>query len=230
LENVIKGGTDGEVLRALVPSLGIVMGSDKSSEVHHALSDANRTPPPGNSPGRPRRARKHTTPWVGDQGHITDTCEDDGPHLITPIETTPGPASDGATTPQIHAALEQRSLLPGTPIVDTGFLDADLFVKSRDDDGVDLVGPTRLDDHWQAREGAGLDVQHLQIDGDRQHARCPAGKTRMSWTPAVAHRGNAVIEVKCSRNDCRRCDHVSQCRRSKKRDPRRTLTMRPQPP
>ena len=174
-------------------------------------------------------ARKHTTQWVGYKVHITETCEDDLPHLITHIETTPGPASDGATTPTIHAALEQRGLLPGTHIVDTGFLDADLLVKSRDDYGVDLLGPTRLDYHWQAREGAGFDVQHFQIDWDRQHARCPTGKTSLSWTPAVDNRGNAVIKVKFSSTDCRRCDHVSQCLRSQKRYPRRTLTIRPQP-
>jgi transposase len=174
--------------------------------------------------------RKHTTPWVGYTVQLTETCEADRPPLITHIDTTSGPTADGAATPQIHAALEQRGLRPGTPIVDTGFLDADLFVTSRDDDGVDRLGPTRLDDHWQAREGAGFDVQHVQSDGDRHQARCAAGKTRMSWTPAVDHRGKAVIKVKFSSKDCRRCDHLSQCIRSKKRYPRRTLTIRPQPP
>jgi transposase len=174
-------------------------------------------------------ARKHTTPWVGYKVHITETCEDDLPHLITNITTTPGPASDGAATPQIHAALEQRGLLPGIHIVDTGFLDAELLVESLEHYGVDLLGPTRLDYHWQAREGAGFDVQHFQIDWDQQHARCPAGKTSISWTPAVDNRKNAVIKVKFSSKDCRRCDHVAQCIRSKKRYPRRTLTIRPQP-
>jgi transposase len=106
-------------------------------------------------------ARQHTTHWVGDKVHITETCEDDLPHLITHIDTTPGPTADGVATPQIHAALEQRGLLPGTHIVDTGFLDADLLVDSRHDYGVDLLGPTRLDYHWQAREGAGLNVLRL---------------------------------------------------------------------
>jgi transposase len=174
-------------------------------------------------------ARKHTTQWVGYKVHITETCEDDLPHLITHIETTPGPTADGATTPKIHAALQQRDLLPGTHIVDTGFLDADLLVDSRRDYGVDLLGPTRLDYHWQAREGAGFDVQHFQIDWERQHATCPAGKPSISWTPAIDNRKNAVIKVKFSTKDCRRCDHVTQCIRSKKRYARRTLTIRPQP-
>jgi transposase len=161
--------------------------------------------------------------------HITETCEDDLPHLITHVETTPGPAADGATTPTIHAALEQRDLLPGTHIVDTGFLDADLLVQSRDNYGVDLLGPTRLDYHWQARAGAGFDAQHFQVDWDRQHATCPAGKTSISWTPTIDNRKNAVIKVKFSTKDCRRCDHITQCIRSKKCFARRTLTIRPQP-
>jgi transposase len=112
--------------------------------------------------------------------------------------------------------------------VDTGFLDADLFVQSRDDYGVDLLGPTRLDYHWQARAGAGFDAQHFQIDWDRQHATCPAGKTRISWTPAVENRGNTVIKVKFSPRDCRPCPQLALCVRSQKRYPRRTITIRPE--
>ncbi len=174
-------------------------------------------------------ARKHTTQWVGYKGHLTETCEDDAPHLMTPVEPMSGPTADGAATPQIHAALQQRGLLPGTHMVDTGFLDADLFVTSRDDYGVDLLGPTRLDDHWHAREGAGFDAQHFQIAWDRQHAICPAGKTSLSWTPAVDNRGNAVMKVKCSTKDCRPCPTLTRCVRAQKRYPRRTVTIRPQP-
>jgi transposase len=154
-------------------------------------------------------ARKHTTQWVGYKVHLTETCEDDLPHLITHIETTIGPAADGAATPKIHEALQQRGLLPGTHIVDTGFLDAGLLVESRDDYSVDLLGPTRLDYHWQAREGAGLDVQHFPIDWDQHQATCPAGKTSISWTPAIDNRKHAVIKVKFSSQDCRHCAHVS---------------------
>jgi transposase len=174
-------------------------------------------------------ARKYTTQWVGYKVHLTETCEDDAPHVITHVETVSGPTADGAATPKIHAALQQRDLLPGVHIVDTGFVDADLLVKSRDGYGVDLLGPTRLDYHWQAQEGAGFDVQHFQIDWDRQHATCPTGKASISWAPLIDTRGNPVIQVRFSTKDCRRCDHVAQCIRSTKRYPRRTITVRPQP-
>jgi transposase len=156
-------------------------------------------------------ARKHTTQWVGYKVHLTKTCEDDLPHLITHVETTSGPAADGAATPQTHAALQQRGLLPATHIVDTGFLDAALLVDSRVHYGVDLLGPTRLDYHWQARQEAGFDAQHFQIDWAHQHATCPAGKTSIGWTPAVDSRGNSVIKVKFSSKDCRRCDQLTRC-------------------
>jgi transposase len=162
-------------------------------------------------------ARKHTTPWVGYKVHLTETCEDDLPHLITHVETMSGPAADGAATPKIHAALQQRDLLPGTHLVDTGFLDAELLVESQDHYGIDLLGPTRLDYHWHARAGIGFDAQHCPIDWDQQQATCPAGKTSTGWTPTVDNRGNPVIKVKFSARDCRRCDLIAHCIRSTKR-------------
>lgn len=173
-------------------------------------------------------ARQHTTQWVGYKVHMTETCEDDLPHLITNVETMSGPTADGAATPKIHTALQQRDLLPGMHIVDTGFLDADLLVRSQERYGVDLLGPTRLDYHWQARAGAGFDAQHCPIDWAQQHAICPAGKTSISWTPAVDNRGNAVLKVKFSTKDCRSCPTLALWVRSQKRYPRRTVTIRPE--
>jgi transposase len=117
--------------------------------------------------------------------HLTETCEDDLPHLITNGETTIGPAADGAATPKRHAALQQRGLLPGTHIVDTGFLDAELFVDSRDDDGVDLLGPTRLDDQGKPAKGPALTPSISRLIGasNTQPARpaSPALDGRRPW-------------------------------------------------
>ncbi len=46
---------------------------------------------------------------------------------------------------------------------------------------------------------------------------------------SIFSRLSEVRKVKFSSKDCRRCDHLSQCIRSKKRYPRLTLTIRPQP-
>jgi hypothetical protein len=122
---------------------------------------------------------------VGYNVHLTETCEDDLPHLITNVETIIGPAADGAATPKIHAALQQRRLLPGTHIVDTGFLDAELFVASRDDDGMELLGPTRLDDYWQPAKRPALTPSISRLIGasNTQPARpaSPARGGRRPW-------------------------------------------------
>jgi Transposase DDE domain len=94
---------------------------------------------------------------------------------------------------------------------------------------VALLGPTRLDNPWQARAGASFDAQHFLIDWEQECTTCPAGKTSTGWIPAVDNRGNAVITVKFSTNACRRGDRLAQCRRSNTRYPRRTPIIRPRP-
>jgi transposase len=94
----------------------------------------------------------------------------------------------------VHAARQQRGLLPGTHLVDTGLLDAEWPVESQDDYAVDLLGPTRLDDPRQACVGTGFDAQHFQSDGDHQHATSPAGKT--SWG---GHQLWIIAEMRSSR-------------------------------
>jgi Transposase DDE domain len=158
--------------------------------------------------------------------HLTETCDDDLPTLITHVETSTGPVADGDATPRVHAALAARDLLPEVHIVDTGYLDAALMVRSQTDYQVDLLGPTRADYHWQAREATGFAVEHFRIDWDRQQATCPAGHTSISWTPAVDKRTNEVIKVKFSTSDCGPCPSRPLCTRSQKRYPRRTITVR----
>ena len=40
-----------------------------------------------------RYATKRTTAWTGDKVHLSETCDDDLPHLITHVETAPHTAS-----------------------------------------------------------------------------------------------------------------------------------------
>lgn len=64
-------------------------------------------------------AKKRTTSWVGYKVHLTESCEEGTPHLITQVETTSAPAADGEVTTRIHEALAQKNLLPSTHLVDT---------------------------------------------------------------------------------------------------------------
>ena len=170
-----------------------------------------------------RYARKDTTTWVGYKVHLTETCDDDSPHLITHVETTLGPVADGDVTPVIHTGLQAKDLLPAEHLADTGYVDAELLVNSRQEYGVDLVGPTRADYHWQARAGDGFAAGDFRVDWEQQRMTCPEGRQSSGWTPAVDRGHNQVIKVKFSAKDCGACPSKGKCTRGT----RRSVTIRP---
>ena len=170
-------------------------------------------------------AKKYTNSWVGYKVHLTETCEPDAPNLITNVETTAAPIADDALTEQLHSALQTKNLLPSKHIVETGDLDAELLLTSQQQYGVELIGPTRPDYHWQARAGQGFAAADFSIDWAQESATCPAGKQSSSWTPALDQRGNAVSKIKFAGTDCGACPSQKLCTRSQ--PPRRTVTIRP---
>jgi transposase len=181
-----------------------------------------------NSPIDPdcRYARKFTTSWVGYRIHMTETCEDGLPNIITDVQTAPAPVADGDATPIIHEALKEKNLLPETQFVDTGYLDAELLAESQKNYGVDLFGPTRPDYKWQAREKTGFEAAAFTIDWKKEVATCPENKKSLSWTPAIDGQDNKVMKIKFSGKDCMPCPSRDLCIRSVKDYKRRTVTIR----
>lgn len=171
-------------------------------------------------------AKKRSTSWVGYKVHITETCDEDAPRLITHIETTPAPVHDVTVTDTIHQALEDRDCLPAEHIVDSGYVTAELLATSQEDYAVDLVGPTREDTGWQARQGEGFAAQDFTIDWENQQAICPAGKKSLHWFPAINNKGKPIIQIKFSKRDCRVCAVQPQCTRAN--PPRRSVTVLPE--
>jgi len=161
-------------------------------------------------------AKKRTTAWIGYKVHLTETCDDDGPHLITHVETTPAPVVDRDALADVHGALEARGLLPETHLVDAGYVDADQLVASCRDHGVTLLGPTPKDHQWQARSGEGFTVQDFALDWEREVATCPAGHTSCSWTPQL-NQGRTVVKIRFSTTDCKACALKPRCTRSARR-------------
>ena len=200
-------------------------------------SRPSRAPPPlGDSgPGERDRHREADRVDCARIVHLTETCDDGTPNLITSscdatridnVETTNAAVSDDAVTATIHATLDARGLLPTTHIADTGFVNSALFVDAREHYGVDLIGPTRGDRQWQAQAGAGFAARDFAIDFAQQRATCPAGKVSQSWTPALVRGTAPVIKIKFSVADCRACPLRPQCTRST--SARRAITIRPE--
>ena len=65
-----------------------------------------------------RYSQKRTTIWTGYKVHLTESCDEDMPHLITDVQTTPAPRSDFDMTPPIQAALAKRQILPQEQLLD----------------------------------------------------------------------------------------------------------------
>jgi transposase len=167
-------------------------------------------------------AQKRSTTWIGYKVHVTETCDEGRPHLVTHVETTPAPIVDRDTLQQVHGSLAAKDLLPGSHLVDAGYVDSEHLVASVRDYGVTLIGPAPKDQQWQARTPGAFTLQDFRLDWDREIATCPAGHPSQSWT-VNPRQGRMVMRACFSRRHCQVCALKPRCTRSA----RRLLTLRP---
>ena len=167
---------------------------------------------------------KRTHGWIGYKVHLTETCDDDAPHLIVHTETTAATTPDWAMAEPIHTALVTQECLPSTHVVDGGYVDADAIVTSRIKHDVELFGPVPLENSWQAKAARGFDLSHFAIDWQGKTVRCPTGQLNRSWTRTKDRFGQEVIYVKFAAADCLLCPSRGECTQARAR----SLTFRPQ--
>src|SRR5205085_1834953 len=102
--------------------------------------------------------------------HVTESCDEDGPHLVTDVQTTPAPLSDFDMIPSIQGAFGQRDLLPNEQLLDAGHVTAAHIISSQTDAVIDLVGPIAPDNSWQAQAAQGFGTADFPIDWQAQTA------------------------------------------------------------
>ena len=158
--------------------------------------------------------------------HLTETCDEDRPHLITHVETTPATTPDFSLPTTIHRALAEKDLLPQEHLLDAGYVDADLIVGSQREHGIEVVGPVPPDNHWQARAGQGFDVACFSLDWEARQATCPQGHQSSKWSQTHDKHGNEIINIRFARSDCLACPTRKQC--TARREGPREMTVRPQ--
>ena len=204
----------------------------------HAPEDPRAGPRPREARDQPPKARaiaspydpdarfhtKRATAWTGDTVHLTETGDDDAPHLITQVTTVPASTNDVAVTTEIQADLAARDLLPEEHLVDTGDVSGQHLLTSELAYGVEMVGPVLLDTSWQATADEGFDLTRFAIDWERQRVTCPQGKTSLPWTPA-ARDDYPFFQVRFAKGDCRACPVRARCTRAATRP--RQLSLRP---
>jgi transposase len=174
-----------------------------------------------------RLSTKRDSTWNGYKVHLTETCDADGPNLITDVQTTPATTPDGQLTAPIQAALAQRQLLPSEQYVDCAYTDAATIITSQATHAIELVGPVQRDRSWQAQAGAGFAGACFAIDWEAKQAVCPQGQASRVWSASTDTAGQAVIHVQFERTACGACAVRSACTKAKTGP--RTLKLRPQP-
>ncbi len=99
---------------------------------HVRLREGNELGPASESFNSPydfeaRYGNKGTRSWHGYKVHLTESCDDDTPYLITHVRTTRAPQADIDAMLPIHAALKLKNLPPSEHLVDTGYVSTELL-------------------------------------------------------------------------------------------------------
>jgi transposase len=171
-----------------------------------------------------KHSNKRGLVWVGYKVHLTETCDEQLPRLITNVHTTVATEQDVGTTALIEAALNEKKLLPTRHLVDAGYISAEMVIASRLKYDIELFGPTRVNPSWQARDG-GYDAAQFKIDWDLKTVVCPEGKLSSYWHEYEIKTSvtRPVVTVKFKSEDCRNCPSRAKCVRHKNEKPRQLL-------
>jgi transposase len=178
--------------------------------------------------GEARYRHKRDTQWTGYMVHVSETCEPTAPHLLTHVHTTPATVHEAQCTTPIQQALIDKDVPPRDHLVDAAYISAELLVKSREDHGIALRGPTRPDVSWQAQVEGAYSLDQFVIDWDQQQVRCPQGKTSVSWAERVGPADHPFIQVRFSTQDCGACAQRACCTHAKPPQAR-TIKCHPRP-
>ena len=161
-----------------------------------------------------RYSEKRGDHWRGYKIHLTETCNDDTPNVITHVETTMAADQDVTVVDTIHHTLEQQNRLPGVHLVDGAYTSGEKLASSQSEYQIDLLGPMRQDQSWQAHDTKAFAISHFQIDWAQEIVICPMGKQSRPWKPSKGPRGKPTLQVSFYRKDCAACRVRERCTRS----------------
>jgi transposase len=161
-----------------------------------------------------RYSKKRDTEWTGYKVHLTETCDDELPHLLTDVTTMPAPTADYDVLPSIQDHLADRQVTPSEQLVDAGYVSAAHLITSRTEHGIDLLGPVANDPSWQAAAGNGFATAQFVLDWEGKQARCPAGQLSVGWRERQDRHGHAAVQITFGTAACAACACRAQCTRS----------------
>jgi transposase len=147
---------------------------------------------------------------------------------MTHVETTVATDQDVTALDTMHQALSEKRLLPEAHGVDGAYTSGEKLVKSQQDSQMELIGPMRQDQSWQAQDEQAYDIGACAMDWDPEFVTCPMGKQSQHWQASTGPRGKPTIQVSLHRQDCAACRVRARCTRSQTEA--RGLTLHPKAP
>ncbi|MEU6974347.1 IS1182 family transposase [Kitasatospora aureofaciens] len=143
--------------------------------------------------------------WTGSKAHLTESCDEDLPNLVTDVHTTRATEPDVAATTPIQDKLIGRDLKPGEHLLDSGYPSGPNIGAALERD-ITLIAPVTVQTGRGARSGT-FTPKDFHVDWQTGVTRCPAGATSISMRP----KKNGLIRVAFARADCRPCPIRAQC-------------------
>ena len=171
-----------------------------------------------------RYSTKRSMGWVGYKVHLTESCDEGLPHLITDVHTTAATATDVKQLTLIQQRLAANGMLPAFQLADSSYVCGSNLVSSHARQ-IDLIGPPYKDKTWQAKADEGFDVANFRIDWEKKTVICPRERQSIRWSETKTARGRSMIHIDFSPGDCSACPTRPSCTRAK--DLPRTLTLQP---
>ncbi|MGW3233892.1 IS1182 family transposase [Kitasatospora sp. NPDC001095] len=143
--------------------------------------------------------------WTGSKSHLTESCDEDLPGLVTDVHTTRATEPDVTALTPIQDKLIDRDLKPGEHLLDSGYPSGPNIGASLER-GITLIAPVTVQTGRGARAGT-FTAKDFPVDWQAGTTRCPAGATSISMRP----KKNGLIRVAFARADCRPCPIRAQC-------------------
>ena len=174
------------------------------------------------SPHEPeaRFGKKRGKPWIGYKLQVSETCDDDQPHLVVDLDPTGALDNDSPELPKIQARLADQDILPQEQYLDQGYMSGEHLVHSARQ-GITLMG-VPLDD---TQGPDGFRQGDFVIDEAARQATCPAGKLSRVWRKTgEAHDPHTKIQIRFDASTCQRCPFFGRCTTSPQG---RSLTLHP---
>jgi transposase len=125
--------------------------------------------------------RGQVTRRAGYLAHVTETCADDSPNVITDVATMPATSDDTAAVAGIHDRLARRGLLPAGHLAGGGCTSLARMERAGRVHRVTLTGPLPGNPARQHRAQEGCARDDFRTGYDRKEVTCPQGQASKGW-------------------------------------------------